>query len=125
MLYQGGQLQHNDETPEVARMMRSPAEFVRLRRRLLTVVFFQPFQLFADLDVAVPGILVQTVTFTREDQERVRDAQGLKGAFHSFAFQISKTNNNTTKNKKKKKKNQNKTQQKKKRGAEFWTTSGL
>ena len=53
------------------------------------IIFFQPFQFFAQLDVAVPGILVQAVAFAGKDEEAMRNAQRLQGAFHGDSLQIA------------------------------------
>jgi hypothetical protein len=42
--------------------------------RLYSAVFFQPLQFFANLDLAMPWVLAQSVAFAGENQEFVGDA---------------------------------------------------
>jgi hypothetical protein len=46
-----------------------------MRQALLRDIGFEPFQFFAQLDVAVPGVLGQAVAFAWKDEKAVRNAQ--------------------------------------------------
>jgi hypothetical protein len=55
----------------------------------LLIVFFQPLQFFADLDVAVPGVDGEAVAFAGEGEEGVGDVERLEGAFDGYAFEVT------------------------------------
>src|SRR5580693_7470663 len=70
--------------------MRLPeSETNRAGIRLLTHIFVEPLQLLAHLDVAVPGILAETVALTWKHQKAMRNTQRFECAFHGHAFQIA------------------------------------
>ena len=49
-------------------------------------VFFQPVELFANLDFAMPGILVEGVAFVGEDEQGAGNAERVQGVFEQVGF---------------------------------------
>src|SRR5580658_5703858 len=60
-----------------------------LSRQSLRHIGLQPFELFSQLDVPVPGILGQPVAFPGEDEKAMRNVERLESPLHCYPFQIA------------------------------------
>jgi len=78
-----------DAPAGTAGSFNSPESPADKQNWLLLIIFLQPIQFLAQLDVSVPWILVQAVSLAGKYEERVRYTKRLERAFHGDSLQVA------------------------------------